>query len=304
MGVSAAYVLHGLQTASSFYSQIEQLAPATNIDDLIVTPSGHTQPLFVGSNRIKPEFNLTTHQIETLIGELGILGADLSGGNVDFWLKKTTENATRVADATASHIRMRAAEVFAYIDEISASHDRIATGSARFHCMYDGTNAPLVPAGSTALSGTPTAAENFVVGPVSINSTAIDGVQDVSIAFNPTVSELGSEGEVFDTFAFMEMIQPVITLTVINPDLWATYGLNGTALTNITGYFRKRKNYGENELDASSVHIKYVATRGKIICETEDTGASGPTRTRIRIPLAAADASSNAITFTTSSAIT
>ena len=303
MSVSVGYVLHGIVTPSSFYSQLESASPRSGVGSFNVIPAGHTQPLFVGAHEVKPEITFGTHQLATALAEFGILGSDLSAGNVDFHYKKLDELADRVADASTAHIRLRAAEAFGYLQSISANQGQLATASGTLALAYDGTNAPLVPAGSLALGGTPTGTENFTLGPVSINGSAVNGVQSMSIELNPEVIMLSGDGEVYSTFIAIKSIAPVVTITTHTLDAWASYGLGGTALSAFSAFLRKKDADGDNIANATASHIGFSGATGKVTVESSDGTGSDPATATIKIELRAANAAGNALTVNTATAI-
>lgn len=294
----------------SFYSQIDDATPSPNVQAMLGTPAGHTQPLFRGVRGLKPDISFRTTQLATLLTELpsaSLFAADLTSGNVDLLYKQVTDRGTRLADATTGHTRLRLQDAMMHLRSIDVGHQRDAVADVRILAMYDGTNAPIVPAGSVALSGTPTAAEYFGLGPVSINGSAINGVQECSINLNPQTIERGSDSDHYDTFAALMTIDPVITLRGLAIEPWTVYGLNGTALTSLSLWLRKLNNDASGGApyvaNATEQHILFTAAAGLITVGRSSGGGSSEVTTEIMLHLRAANASSAALTVDATAAI-
>lgn len=303
MSLSTVKVLHGINTPSNFYSVLESASPMANLDIVAETPAGHTQPLFTAIRNVRPVFQFTTKQVVAAMAEFGILGADLSG-NCDFLYRNAANLGTRVADATTSHTRLRAAQAHGVLETITVRHDAEATAACRVVATYDGVNEPVVPVDNIALTGIAAAVSGlFTLGPVSINGSTLDGVDEMTLALNPTVEELAADGEPFVTFSHVATIAPELRLTSYS-NTWATYGLDGTALTAFVGYLRAKQADGVNAANAATSHASISASAGIITVERTEATASNASRTTLRIPLRAASAAGNAVTFTTGIAIT
>jgi hypothetical protein len=308
MGVSIVHVLHGVKTPNSFYSQVEDVTPALAANFLTGTPAGLPQPLFAGVKGYKPDIRFGVTQLKTLFAECGLFGADLSSGNTDLLYKRVANKATRVADATTQHARFRLNDAFMYWTSLAAGHQREAKAEARIKPIYDGTNAPVVPVGNAALAGTPTSAEWFTLGPISINTVALDGVQDITLDLGVKMKELGSDSQAFDSFCAIEEIMPVLTIKGLDISPWATYGVQGTALTALTLYLRRCNNNAASGTayvpDGTASHIKITATAGLITVDNTTGGGNKEASTGLRIALQAPSATTNSITIATDQAIT
>lgn len=304
MAVATAHVLHGIQSSSpsAFISQISNARASTGIDVLVAKAAGFPEPLFTGNQHQEPGITFDSTQISTILGITGITIGSLVAGNTDLFFKKMTYMASRVANATASHTRLRMAEAFLVCNRISAGHRQEAVAQCRIGAIWDGTNEPLVPAGSTALSGTSTSAEHFFAGPVFANGTQINGIQDIEIDFGRTLIEAGGESELYNTFVAEEGIAPVITIRTLDLP-WTTFGLNGTALSSLSVYLRKQGTTTKVAA-ATTEHIKFSATSGLIVLEESEAGDNDPQIATVKFVLKAESASASSITLTNGVAIT
>jgi hypothetical protein len=236
MAISTLYTLHGVVNSSTFLSQISNARVTPDIDVMIAQSAGLPFPLFTANNRTNPGVTFDTTQVSTILNLSGALSSivDLSGANTDLYFKKIADLGRRTADASGAHMRFRMSQAFLSLGQISAGHNSEASASVRVGTTYDGTNSPLVPAGSQVLAGTPTHAENFVAGPIEINTGSglvqIPGVESMTIDFGRQVMEMGADGELYNTFAACQFYSPVITVRCTE-HAWPTYGLNGTVTT-------------------------------------------------------------------------
>lgn len=301
MSISAAYVLHGISTPGDFLSQVTNARPSPRITTQAGVPSGLPYPLFIYNLIQNPDWQFDCSQVKALLDITGTSLGDISSGNTDLYFKAVTNKGTRTADASTAHIRLRAAEAVIVPLSIRATTDSPASMSARIVCLYDGTNEPIVPAGGVALAGTPVSEDHFVCGPVSVNATAINGVQDVSIDFGLSLIERRGDGELYISWLAVMEQRPVITIrTLSNP--WATYGLNGNALTGLTVYLRKCAQTAR-VANATAEHIAFTATSGFVSIEETSAGGNEPGVTTIRCELSAPDATTAPLLVDTTNTI-
>ena len=305
MGVGNLSFLHGIAfSGGGFLSEVTDLTPATNLDELIGYASGYPDPLFVANRMVKPDVRFSTPQLKTILDLCGsTFIADLSGGNTDLYYKLATNLGVRVADATTSHNRIRMATGAMYWEEIGAVHGQDATMTARIVPIYNGTNNPFVPAGSLALAGTPAAASFYTLGPVAINAATLNGVKSWRLNLGLQVLEESSGGDVYTTFCGIGQRAPVLEITSLEVGAWASYGLNGTAVSSLAFSLRKKSADGGNIADGTTGHIVFSASYGKI--DVINTSGSGntPATTTLRIPLRAPDSSTATLTFNSSTNI-
>jgi hypothetical protein len=303
MPVASAELLHGIQNSSTFISQFTSCDVSPVVESLLVHAAGQVNPQFVAAMGISPEIRFGSTQLKTILDLTGVTVDDLSGANTDLWFKAAADQGNRVASASTAHHRYRAAQALLEVQSISAGHRSLATANCRLILGYDGTNVPLVYAGSTALSGTPTAAENFVLGECHLNGTEIDGCQDISIDFGRQMIQLGSSGELYPTFNAEGTQSPTITIRAYNAGYWGTTGL-ALAVTSGSFYFRKLATVGR-VADGTAEHIKFAVTNGLAHIDTTAGDGQTPSITTIVIkPVAASDTAGAIVLSSTAVAIT
>lgn len=299
------HVVHGmLLPSATFLSQLQDGTITTGIQEIAVVPAGFPQPLALHTGAIRPMVTFTTSQLASLFGATGVYGYDTSGGNTDFFCKATDDLGVRIADATTSHIRLRATEGLLNWMSIEAQQDGVAVARCRFAPTYDGTNAPLVAAGSVALSGTPSGGECYSMGPVYHNSSGIPGVTGWSLDLGISFHEVPSDGEPYLTYIGVREIMPVLTVRGIRAQDLVTYGMAGLAVTSqLNCYLRRKTTDGGFTADGSSAHIEIAATNGLILPQSASGGGNELMTPEVRILLRPASASAQAITITTGTTI-
>lgn len=299
MAVASLYVLHGIQTPTSFIDQISNARPSPRITQMMGVPTGHFAPLFRAVEGLQPEVTFDSTKLKTILDLIsaGVM-ADLSGGNTDLYFKKAVYLGTRVADATTSHTRLRMSNAGLIIQNISAGNRSEAKASCLLVASYDGTNAPIVPAGgSVALAGTAQSAQHFYAGPCYLNTVLLTGIQDITIDFGTKLFRINSDGELYDSFVGVEVTEPSITIRAINVP-WETYGLNGTALTAGSFYLRAKEANKANLADGTAGHIKFAATSGIITIDDTAAGDNNPATTTIRVSFVGASLAALPLTVT------
>lgn len=289
MGVSNLWFLHGVMLPSAtFLSELTDLSPTSGIDELVGRASGHPDPLFLAARKIAPGIAFDSPNVAAVLTACGAsFVADLSGGNTDLYYKLGANLGVRTADASAVHQRMRMATGMMCWEEINAQHQADATIKSRIIPTYNGSVAPIVPAGSTALAGTAAAGAFYTLGPVLINGTELNGVDSVRISLGAQIMELSSGGDVYMTFAGIAQREPVVEITSLEAGAWVTFGLIGTALNGTTGlvvYLRKKTADGNN---ATTGCISFTALYGRVEVTQTAGSANTPAKTTLRIPLRA-----------------
>lgn len=304
MPLSSLGVLHGIFNGSSFISQIQNARATTDIQNLIAQSAGLPYPLFTGPMSINPGVSFETTQLKTILDSQNVLAGicDLSAANTDLYFKAVVDFGRRLADASGGHIRFRMAQAYMALNSITASHNSEAVASCYIGTTYDGSNAPLVAAGSQVLAGTPSSAQHWTTGPISLNTTQVPGVQDVTIDFGRQLFTLGADGEIYPTFVGCQFYAPTVTFRTYT-HVWQTYGIVGTALTSLAVYLRSVVNTGR-DADGTATHIKFSATKGTIQVDEATGGNNDPSMVTVKCTLVSSSATTEPISVNTASAIT
>lgn len=308
MSVSTGHVLHGINFASpaALITQLTDASPEMSTELMSSYAAGHPHPLFRSIVSQKPSINFSTPQLKTILDVCGLEGVDLSSGNTDLYYRKLKDLGARESTAGTVHTRFRMAQGLLYWTGFTLPHEGQASIDCRILPTWDGTNAPLVPAGSLAVVGTPAADEEWTIGKVVINGTQLVGCKEASYNSGWQLIEESSDGEPFTTFAGLQQTDPVWTIRSLELGAWATFGTGGTAVTSWAIYGRKKAKHGTNTADASAVHLAFTGTSGFIYPESTSGGGrqnQTPAVTGLRLCLTAANSSTAPMAIATTSAI-
>lgn len=259
------YIPHGINFPSGTdITQLESLDPAFEMPDIAVYSASEVLPGYTGSMFFSPVFNLSTTQIKDVLDKCTIdsVAAGYSSSNIDAEFRKVANLTGRASLAASSNVRLRAANSLLYWNTVGGRLGSLAEIGFTWQPISDGTNAPLVYAGSVALSTTSAVQSVFEVGPVTLNSSSLC-IQGWS--WNNNISPfplLRCSGSPYVEFAAINRAMPTITLDV--EDVTTAMGMlpAGTALSGLTAYLRKKAVSGINVANATAEHIEFSASVG------------------------------------------
>ena len=250
-------------------TQLEEVTPSNNFQDLTAFAASQVGPQFTGSHMASPDNRFSSPQLKSIL-DACVAGAysvirDLSAGNVDVEYKAGDNLNTRIADASLAHIRGRMASNAAICWEgFSARMGQVVSLRCRIVAVMVGGNDPLVFTASNALTGVSDVAHLYTLGPVKLNGSFLEGVQEVEWTNNNTYDEVADSGEPFLTYFALQRYRPVLTLRTTDLSVLVTYGSRGTALSSCTQFLRKKLASGIHEADATAAHIGFTGTTGTI----------------------------------------
>lgn len=293
MSVPGLDVVHGIKLPTVFISQIPSggARVVSGIELSTGTPSGNPFATWTCIRGQSPTFGLTTTQILSLLTVAGTVGANLAG-NTDFYSRKVTEQGRRSSGSV--HNRWRAAMAMLALGTLTVSGGGPATISSTIHVNYDGTNEPIVHAGSQALPDAVSYDEDFATGPCTINSVQFAGVIELSINFGVQVFVRPADGEIYPTFIAIQSAQPIVTFkTLGNP--WAI-GLNGAEIESAGFGLRRKINAGGNYAVDAGEHILFEATAGHVQVEELSGGGNDECVHQVTCTPVSADGDADALT--------
>lgn len=306
MSVPSVYYLHGIALPTgALISELQDATPTLTTQRLIGFTAGHHQPLFMATQSQKLEISFTTLALKQVLDYIATglnpYGVGISAA-VDLIYKKGKDLAFREAAADAVHYRLRVMKSLLYWRSIRAPHGGPVTMDCRLLIAYDGVNNPIIPAGSVAATGTPVVTQYYTLGPVSVNTVALGGVQDVTINANEQEEESGSDGEIWSTYAGLKTASPSATIRAIG-EPWRSMGLNGTAISALNLFLRAKSANGGNVANGTPSHLKITAVNGRIDPDSARSGTNDPADTSLTATFIAPDVDSWAIAINTASTI-
>lgn len=249
--------------------QIESSRLDPNITAILLSGTGQVNATFGAVNMCSPVIGMTISDLKTVLDTLGINGVRIAAAatytSMDVYLLQLDEGGTR--KGASSHMKVSVTEGLLVPRTIRATQGGgPATIDADLVCTYDGTNAPVTFLASQTLPATAAADIGFVLGPVSVNGTALSGVQSVTVDFGNALIVQGGDGDAYPTFVALLTQRPMISVTTSKASYIATAGIYGVAqtATDSTIYFRKLTAGGTRVADATAEHIKISVDQGRI----------------------------------------
>jgi hypothetical protein len=286
MSITKLYTLYAvsLDTATLAGSdvlldQIQSFGVSTGINRVLQRGDGQVDPTYVAVMSQRPGIQFTTTALATALGAAGISGAEIDADEtypgLVSWFQKMDEGGTRASGS--SHLKMTAASGILVPRSIQASQDGPATANFEAILTYDGSNEPIVIADSQALAGSPAVGELFTVGPASINGSALEGVQEITIEPGIQLRVASGDGDVWPTYVAIMSRAPSIRIRTTDATALATFGLDGTeqGATDSVVYFRKMGEGGTRVADGTSEHISVTVDDGMVTVENQDVTQDG-----------------------------
>jgi len=223
------YTIAAIKHASTVIKGIQNQSLNPQVAAILLSGSGEVDAGFAAIGEIRPELGFGTTAIKTALANLGgIDGIPIAASNFDFWLQKTVTGALR-AGATA-HIKCTPVAGIVVPGAISMPSGGQA--SMTYNAVFisaDGTASPMAVAASQSLDASQGPAdEAWTFGGVSLNGTALAGVDNVSIDFGITLWVTAGDGKVYPIHVCIASRRPVITISTKDIGAFSTWGVSGS----------------------------------------------------------------------------
>lgn len=300
MALTKVYQLYAVKLGSTLFNELQDASLSANVTDLIEIPVGFNMPLFNAANGEKPELSFGTFAVKTLLGLLGVAGGD--AGIAKLLGRKISNKSGPVAVGSGAHASWTASASLGVIQQITAGNRQRAMANARIVFLKDGSTAALVYSGTATVDSYTTAAEHYVLGPISIDGSTIEGTNDFNLSFNPQTEESDDNYESEPIFAAVRATQPIITFSTTDPAVWSLHNTEiGTSTANGLKVNLLKLEANKKQYDSSaSQHIVFAAGLGRVRCESVG-GSKQLTRVTV-IPISP-DGSAAPVTVTTDTAV-
>jgi hypothetical protein len=291
MPTTAIYRLAGihLATQDKWISQLQDCTPAMNHNYITEYASGAVVPSFQGAHNSMLDVRFTSPQLVTILDQTGFVGKDLSSENVDLYYQEHLPRVAPTAIGSLKHLRVRCLQSFLYWDRWTNRQGEISTLSCRIVPLFDGTNPPFTPLSDQVITETGLATEIFGLGPVDLNTTDQDGLQSWELDAGVEETADFASGEDFLSYFAIGRLNPIFTLTGRDVEAWETHGTDGTILTAIAAWSRKRKiRTTVAEANATEVHVKVshnTNAGGLITVENSSGGVGAPADMNLRVAM-------------------
>ncbi len=310
----------GIKILSTYLAHVGDPNVDPNHDDITIHPAGEGLPVFTGSKHHSPEVSIDCTELANALDLMDTPGnntdylyADLSSGNVDVYYRGAQSMGMNedVTDAT-KHVVYRLQENALLVwDSISGGQDddglRI---SLKLYVLDNASQDPIqIPAVAVNAAGTIVAP--FTMGPIQVNGTAITGIKSFNWQNNYEVIQESSDGDDAPTFLCIRRVRPVLTFDTTDLKTLAGYSVDGTAVTALNVYLRKRRPNKRNYADADLEHIKLSCAvggappSGDAVGTMKWTGTSGnPGIGKVAVHLQMSQSGARMLTYAKDQAIT
>jgi hypothetical protein len=278
----------------AYIDQISNLSQNMNVEEEDGYGSANVHPLLSAISGQTPTIEFTTSQLASLLASVPFVGSGIVASSAFFW--KATSQTGNVARATATHQKTTMTLGYIHWNQIQLNHDSSGSADVMVTVGYDGTNEPLVPAGSTALPSAITDTERFVQGPVYINGAQLGAgtIQSSTITSGIELEIIGGDGIVWATLIALKITKPVITVVTTEVSPLITTGVDGVALNGTTGIVVYGRKMTTNQAggvarvaNLTAQHLSFTGLNGKYHVETAAAEGNTPALTTIRAPLTA-----------------
>lgn len=217
-----------------------------------------------------PVVSFTTSDLKAFLDECGVNGmlvdSGASGDGIDIYFQRYTQGGTRTG-ASVSH-QTTIGDGILVPRTLNLSHQGRATITAEVVAFSsDGTTSPLAFTETASLpSSYPTVDLVHTLGKVDLNSTALEGVTDLTYDFGINLLVEGADSNIYPTVVSIQSVTPSITLSSKTIDITSTLTENGLeyATTQVVFYARKRDEGGVFVADGTAEHIKFTLNKCRI----------------------------------------
>ena len=262
------YTLSAYKHVAALIKGVQSLGLNMNMRQIIASGSGAVDPSFVGVGEIAPEITFDTTAIKTALANCGGADGDALSNDI-FFLQKLLDGGLRGGAAT--HVKLTAATGIIIPTQIRAAQGGEATiGYRALPTSADGEAAPIaLLAGQSLEVGQSVVSEIYTLGPVSINGTPLEGVDDITIDFGITLTDKRSgSGAVYPTFIGIMKREPVITVRTFDLDAFVSWGLDGVAQGETDSTVQLLDQLAGGVRGSSPITFTFDA--GMIHCDTVD----------------------------------
>jgi len=220
------YVISAFKHASILIKGVQNLNLTPNLQQIISSGSGAVDPTFVSIGQMQPEITFDATAIKTaLAGVGGISGAAMSSDT--FYFQRMLAGGKRGGAST--NIKVVAVAGIIIPTQIRAAQSREAT--IGYRAVPVSSNGILAPITMTTLqsleTGQDAANEIYTLGPVTVNGTALPGVDDMTLDFGINLEIIFADGGIYPTFVGIMNRAPFFTVKTFDLDALASWDIDG-----------------------------------------------------------------------------
>lgn len=220
------YVISAFKHGTFLIKGVQNLGLNPNLQQILSSGSGAVDPTFVSIGQMQPEITFDATAIKTALANIGgISGAALA--NDTFYFQRMLADGIRGGAST--NIKVVAAVGIIIPTQIKAPQSKEAT--IGYRAVPRSSNGVLSPLAMTTLqsleTGQDAANEIYTLGPVTVNGTALPGVDDVTLDFGITLEIIFADGGIYPTFVGIQSRAPFFTVKTYDLDTLASWDIDG-----------------------------------------------------------------------------
>jgi hypothetical protein len=240
---------------------ITDLTPSSGVAHALLRNDGEAAARYSFVAECNPTISFTSNQIATLLAlntyAFATKGLTLASSCLaTCWFQAVQQGGLRQTGATARPILVN--EGILVPRKLSVRGNAPATLSCDIVTTYDGTNLPFVLGDAAAMAGTAGASTAYVVGPVDLGGTNLEGIDMIDIDFGLRLEVLHGDGVGYPLYVFVADQEPVIELSSSDASVLHTLGLIGSSsvAADTHVHLRKAARGGLRTADATAEHVK------------------------------------------------
>lgn len=235
----------------------------------------------------KPLVEFSSYAIADCLDEIGLTGAVVENGGMNYYAQKWTEGSTPAG--AGSHREFNVLEGVVVPRRLACNHQGDYVIDYEHLITYDGTNDPIVVTDSSNLPAGIVDNERFTLYSATIESVALAQAQNLEIDFGVDARTEGGDSDIWDTFARVRKIEPRLRLTGTDIEWFkaANIPLIGKSAThaNTTILLRKRAEGGTFVADETEEHISITCAGLCYVDVAFDDDGDEPATVSLEFPL-------------------
>jgi hypothetical protein len=271
-------------SAAVTISQVEGQTFNLGTEKNVKSSGGQIYATFSGILFQAPRFAGITEALGQFIASLGIEGKILTTG-VELY-NQLADSATGGRASGTSHEKLKFVKCVVIPRQLSCSHKAIARLTFDvIGISSDGTTHPCTLTSGVALPTIAGVSEQFTLGPLTINGTAYEGIQELTIDFGIREAMKSGGGDCYPKAVVFENIVQKITLRTDDKALLAALSVTALAQTSTDSviYLAKCASNGTRVANATTEHISFTIDEGMWMATEKSAQHPGTAMTSFEI---------------------
>ena len=221
------YTIGSIKTGSTVVKGITDSSVGSNLQQILLSGSGHIENGFIATVRAEPDVSFATNAVKTALAGLGgINGLGFSGSDTFLWLQAVDGTVVR---SGSSHYKATCVAGLFVPKTLTATPTSATINYDVVLISSDGTTAPIAYATASLDASDGPCDEGYVLGAVSLNGTTLDDVSQVTVDFGLNIQRTG--GTLYPKNVNILKRQPVITIASTSLTVPIGWGITGAAQT-------------------------------------------------------------------------